>query len=79
MKKLFATIKSKFTGLAVKAETTVANAKAETYIDTGVKILIAVVIGALLLTLLYAVFNETVFPTLTQKIQGMFNYTGGGN
>lgn len=79
MKKLFATIKSKFTGLAVKAETAVANAKAETYIDTGVKILIAVVIGALLLTLLYAVFNETVFPTLTQKIQGMFNYTGGGN
>ena len=79
MKKLFATIKSKFTGLAVKAETAVANTKAETYIDTGVKILIAVVIGALLLTLLYAVFNETVFPTLTQKIQGMFNYTGGGN
>ena len=76
MKKLFATIKSKFTGLAVKAETAVANAKAETYIDTGVKILIAVVIGALLMTLLYAIFNETVFPTLTQKIQGLFNYSG---
>ena len=79
MKKLFATIKSKFTGMAVSAKTALGNAKAETYVDTGVKILIAVVIGALLLTLLYTVFDETIFPTLTQKIQGMFNYTGGGN
>ena len=31
---------------------------AEAYVDTGVKILIAVVIGALLLTLLYALFND---------------------
>ena len=76
MKKLLSTVKSKLTGMAVSAKTAVANVKAETYIDTGVKILIAVVIGALLLTLLYAVFNETVFPTLTQKIQGLFNYTG---
>ena len=76
MKKLFSTIKSKFNGMAVSAKTALANAKAETYIDTGVKILIAVVIGALLLTLLYALFNETIFPTLTQKIQGLFNYTG---
>ncbi len=79
MKKMFNKVREKFTRLAINAKTAVSNAKAETYVDTGVKILIAVVIGALLLTLLYAVFNETVFPTLTQKIQGMFNYTGGGN
>jgi len=76
MKKLFSTIKSKFNGMTVSAKTALVNAKAETYVDTGVKILIAVVIGALLLTLLYALFNETIFPTLTQKIQGLFNYTG---
>ena len=76
MKKLFSTIKSKFNGMAVSAKTALANAKAETYIDTGVKILIAVVIGALLLTLLYALFNTTIFPTLREKVEGLFEYSG---
>jgi hypothetical protein len=48
----------------------------EGYIDTAVKILIAVVLGALLLAGLYALFNDTVMPTVTQRIQGMFNYAG---
>ena len=49
---------------------------AEAYVDTGVKILIAVVIGALLLGGLYALFNTTIMPTVTTKIQGLFNYAG---
>lgn len=49
----------------------------EGYIDTAVKILIAVVLGALLLGLLYALFKDTVMPTVTQKINDMFNYAGG--
>lgn len=49
---------------------------AEAYVDTGVKILIAVVIGALLLAGLYALFNSTIMPTVTTKIQGLFNYAG---
>ena len=76
MKKLLSTVKSKLTGMAVSAKTALANAKAETYIDTGVKILIAVVIGALLLTLLYALFNTTIFPTLREKVEGLFEYAG---
>ena len=44
--------------------------------DSGVKILIAVVIGALLLAGLYALFNNTIMPTVTSKIQGLFNYKG---
>lgn len=48
----------------------------EGYIDTAVKILIAVVLGALLLALLYALFNDTIMPTVTQKIKDMFNYAG---
>ena len=76
MKKLLSTVKSKLTGMAVSAKTAVANAKAETYVDTGVKILIAVVIGALLLTLLYALFNTTIFPTLREKVEGLFEYSG---
>lgn len=49
----------------------------EGYIDTAVKILIAVVLGALLLGLLYALFKDTIMPTVTQKINEMFNYAGG--
>lgn len=47
----------------------------EGYVDTAVKILIAVVLGALLLAGLYALFKDTVLPTLVSRIQQMFNYT----
>ena len=49
---------------------------AEAYVDTGVKILIAVVIGALLLAGLYALFNTTIMPTVTTKITELFSYNG---
>lgn len=49
---------------------------AEAYVDTGVKILIAVVIGALLLGGLYALFNSTIMPTVTEKVEGLFDYAG---
>ena len=48
----------------------------EGYVDTAVKILIAVVLGALLLAGLYALFKDTVLPTLVNRIQQMFNYAG---
>ena len=50
--------------------------KGENYVDTAVKILIAVVLGALLLAGLYALFGDVVMPTLPQRIQDMFNYAG---
>ena len=40
----------------------------EGYIDTAVKILIAVVLGALLLAGLYALFGDVVMPTLNERI-----------
>lgn len=42
----------------------------------AIKILIAVVLGALLLAGLYALFGDVVMPTLNQKIKDMFNYAG---
>ena len=60
--------------LTIKAA--VENKEAEGYVDSGVKILIAVVIGALLLAGLYALFNSTIMPTVTSKVQGLFNYNG---
>jgi len=76
MRKLWNKIKDKANELNVRAKTAVDNAKAEGYVDSGVKILIAVVIGALLLAGLYALFNTTIMPTVTSKVQGLFNYKG---
>ena len=50
--------------------------KAENFVDTAIKILMAVVIGALLLAGLYKLFADTVLPTLTQSVAEMFNYSG---
>lgn len=48
--------------------------RGEGFVDTAIKILMAVVIGALVLAGLYALFGETVLPTLKQRITDMFNY-----
>lgn len=42
----------------------------------AVKILISVVIGALLLAGLYALFGDMIMPELRDRIQDMFNYAG---
>ena len=76
MKQFFSTIKNKANAAVISVKTAIANKKAEGYVDSGVKILIAVVIGALLLAGLYALFNSTIMPTVTQKVQGLFNYSG---
>ena len=62
--------------VAVRAGMLMRDTKGENYVDTAVKILIAVVLGALLLAGLYALFGDVVMPTLTQRIQDMFNYAG---
>ena len=62
--------------VAVRAGMLMKDTKGENYVDTAVKILIAVVVGALLLAGLYALFGDVVMPTLTQRIQDMFNYAG---
>ena len=76
MKKLFNSIRSKVNDMTTRAIVAVSNAKAEGYVDSGVKILIAVVIGALLLSLLYGLFNTTIMPTVTKKITDLFNFKG---
>ena len=45
---------------AIRVDQALRNNKGEGYIDTAVKILIAVVLGALLLAGLYALFGEVV-------------------
>ena len=76
MKKFFNSITNKLGSIAVSAKTAIANTRGEGYVDSGVKILIAVVIGALLLGGLYTLFDDTIMPTVTTKIQNLFNFAG---
>ena len=76
MKKLINSIKTKVNSAIISARTAIESTSGEGYIDTGVKIIIGVVIGGVILAGLYALFNTTIIPTLTSKIQGMFNYAG---
>ncbi len=52
------------------------NKKGVGYVDSGVKILIAIVIGVLILIGLYALTNETVLPAAKTKIEGLLDYSG---
>ena len=73
---MFKKIKDKVMSIKAKAVEVIETKTAETYVDTGVKVLIAVVIGALLLTLLYALFKDTIMPSVVTKVQELFNYAG---
>jgi hypothetical protein len=48
------------------------NKRADGYIDTAVKMIIAVVIGGLLLGGLYQLFNGVVLTGMADRIQDMF-------
>ena len=91
MKKLFNTIKTatvntantvraKVQSLAIRgfgfSRRALAGNSGEGYIDTAIKILIAVVLGALLLFTLYTLFGDTVLPKLEEAINDMFGFGG---
>ena len=76
MKKFFNKVQNKANELAIRAKSTLDNAKAEGYIDTGVKIIIGVVVGAVILGGFYALFDGVILPTLETRIDGMFDYAG---
>jgi hypothetical protein len=61
-------------GMVFKA--VIAENRGEGYIDSILKILIAVVLGSLLLAGLYTLMGEQVLPTLQERIMEIFNYAG---
>jgi hypothetical protein len=76
MKKLILTTQIKATNMVRKAKKALTSKSGEGFVDTAVKILMSVVIGALLLGGLYLLFEGTILPTLTQRIKDMFNFKG---
>ncbi len=76
MKKLAKRAQMKLVDLAVRTKVILSDNKAEGFVDSAVKILISVVIGALLLAGLYALFGDIILPTLEERIQDMFDFAG---
>ena len=76
MRKFFTRTKEKVQAKMIQAVILLTARRGENFVDSGVKILIAVVIGALLLGGLYALFGDTIMPTVTQKVKDMFSFMG---
>lgn len=58
--------------LSCGARVALANQRGDFYISDAVKIIIAVVLGALLLAALTLIFDDTVIPRITSEIEGLF-------
>ena len=72
MNKIKNQISIKTTNMATRIRGILQNERGDFYISDGVKIIIAVVLGALLLAALSAIFNNTVIPRLTTEIESLF-------
>ena len=59
-----------------RANLALTSVSGEGYVDTGVKIIISVVVGGVILAGLYALFKTTILPNLNTEIGKMFNYSG---
>lgn len=69
------TLKRKLVKMAENVKKRLSDKSGQGALDTAIVVLISVVLGALILAGLYALLDDTVLPTLSSKIQEMFNYT----
>ena len=79
MKNFFYALKNKVNALAVRVhsaavctQSAVTNDAGDFYISDGVRVIIAVVLGALLLAAMTLIFNGTVIPRITEEITELF-------
>ena len=68
-------IDNKCNEIYCKAQTAVANAKAEFYIDKTVGIVICVVVGVLLMGIVYAFIKGNIQTRLDTEIGNLWDYT----
>ena len=62
--------------LGLRTKAILRDKRGENFVDSAISILIAVVLGALLLAGLYALFGDVVLPTLKERIEDMFDFAG---
>lgn len=73
MRKITKCISNKANHFINRARMAVFNQRGDFYISDAVRIIIAVVLGALLLAALTLLFNDTVIPRITKEIEGLFS------
>ena len=69
-------IDNKCNEIYCKAQTAVANAKAEFYIDKTVGIIICVVVGVLLMGIVYAFIKGNIQTRLDTEVGNLWDYAG---
>ena len=72
MRKVTKFINKGSNNIICRATRALSNQRGDFYISDAVKIIIAVVLGAILLAALTLIFNNTVIPRITQEITGLF-------
>ena len=75
MRKFTTRIYTKANYLLNRGRMALSNQRGDFYISDAVKIIIAVVLGALLLAALTLIFNDTVIPRITEEIESLFSYS----
>ena len=71
MRKFTTRIYTKANYLLNRGRMALSNQRGDFYISDAVKIIIAVVLGALLLAALTLIFNDTVIPRITEEIESL--------
>ena len=72
MSKLVKTLENKALAISSRSKAAVSNQRGDFYISDAVKVIIAVVLGALLLAAITAIFNDTILPRITVEIRNLF-------
>lgn len=72
MRKAIRTLKNNAARAVIRTRNILDSEAGDFYISDGVKIIIAVVLGAILLAALTQLFNDTVIPRITREIEGLF-------
>jgi len=73
MNRFFKGIATRANNLVFRAHAALCNQNGDFYISDGVKVIIAVVLGALLLGAMTLIFNNTVIPKITEVINDLFD------
>lgn len=72
MKRMILKLNRTATRFMLNTRAALSNQRGDFYISDAVKIIIAVVLGALLLAALTLIFNDTVIPRITREIEALF-------
>jgi hypothetical protein len=73
MVKIITFMRGKASVLPTRVRNAVSNQRGDFYISDAVKVIIAVVLGALLLAAITLIVNSTVIPHITEAINGLFS------